>query len=38
MERNVLGSEGLLDHAPSDSYHFVETKVCSSIIKVRANC
>ena len=38
MERNVPGSKGVLDHAPSDTYHFVETKVRSSIIKVDADC
>ena len=36
MERNVLGSKGVLDHPPSDTYRSVETKVVSGIIKLDA--
>ena len=38
MERNVPGSKGVLDHAPSDTDYFVETKVRTGIIKVDAKC
>ena len=39
VERDVPGSEGLLDLVPSDSYQLVEAKVRSSrSIKYNASC